>query len=153
VTRRPWPRSGPDPGSRNGEEQDHECRAEHRDGEAFGRGDVQAILGLVTDDVDWSTDAAIPSAPWYGPRNGKDGVVSFFEAIGKTGPVTEFDPLAYASNDEGDVMVFLRYAFTVTATGKHVTMNMHHYWKFRDGKVCYVRSSEDTAQVAAALTP
>jgi hypothetical protein len=36
---------------------------------------------------------------------------------------------------------------------KHVAMNMHHYWKFRDGKICYVRSSEDTAQVAAALTP
>jgi ketosteroid isomerase-like protein len=50
-------------------------------------------------------------------------------------------------------MVFLRYAFTVTATGRHVEMNMHHYWKFRDGKVCFVRSSEDTAQVAAALTP
>jgi len=32
-------------------------------------------------------------------------------------------------------------------------MNMHHYWKFRGGKVCFVRSSEDTAQVAAALTP
>ncbi len=25
-------------------------------------------------------------------------------------------------------------------------MNMHHYWKFRDGKACFVRSSEDTAQ-------
>ena len=64
----------------------------------------------------------------------------------------EFTPLAYASNDDGDVMVFLRYAFTITATGKHVEMNMHHYWKFRDQKVCYVRSSEDTAQIAAALT-
>jgi ketosteroid isomerase-like protein len=50
-------------------------------------------------------------------------------------------------------MVFLRYAFTVTAAGKHVAMNMHHYWKFRDEKVRYVRSSEDTAQAAAALTP
>jgi len=50
-------------------------------------------------------------------------------------------------------MVFLRYAFTVTATGKHAAMNMHHYWKFRDGKVRFVRSSEDTAQVAAALAP
>ena len=28
-------------------------------------------------------------------------------------------------------------------------MNMYHYWKFRDGKVCYARSSEDTAQVTA----
>ena len=31
-------------------------------------------------------------------------------------------------------------------------MNMHHYWQFGGGKVCYVRSSEDTAQVTAALT-
>ena len=77
--------------------------------QAFGRGDVQAILDRVTGDVDWSTDAAIASAPWYGSRHGTDGVVSFFEAIGKTGPVTEFTPLAYASNDEGDVMVFIRY--------------------------------------------
>ncbi len=121
--------------------------------EALGRGDVEAILERVTDDVDWSTDAAIESAPWYGPKNGKDEVRSFFEAIGKTGPITEFTPLSFASNNDGDVMVLIRYAFTVTATGKDVGMNMHHYWKFRDRKACFVRSSEDTAQVAAALTP
>ena len=121
--------------------------------EALGRGDIEVILERVTDDVDWSTDAAIKSAPWYGPRHGKDGVRSFFEAIGTTGPITEFTPLTFASNDDGDVMVLIRYAFTVTATSKDVAMNMHHYWKFRDGKACFVRSSEDTAQVAAALTP
>ena len=121
--------------------------------QAFGSGDVQTILDRVTDDVDWSTDAAIESAPWYGARHGKEEVAGFFEAIGKTGPVTEFTPLAFAGNDDGDVMVFIRYAFTASATGKQVTMNMHHYFRFRDGKACFVRSSEDTAQVAAALTP
>ena len=54
-------------------------------------------------------------------------------------------------------MVFYRAArnFNPLAAmaGLHVAMNMHHYWKFRDGKACYVRSSEDTAQVAATLTP
>ncbi len=30
---------------------------------------------------------------------------------------------------------------------------MHRYWKFRDGKVCFVRSSEDTAQVAGRRAP
>jgi hypothetical protein len=30
---------------------------------------------------------------------------------------------------------------------------MRHYVKFRDGKARYVRSSEDTAQAAAARTP
>jgi len=62
----------------------------------------------VTDDVDWSTDAAIELAPWYGPRQGKEGVRSFFEAIVKTGPVTEFTPLSFASNADGDVMVLIR---------------------------------------------
>lgn len=121
--------------------------------EALGRGDLQAILDRVSGDVDWSTDAAIHSAPWYGPRHGRDEVAGFFQAIGSAQSITEFTPLAYASNDDGDVMVVIRYAFTVNATGKQVAMNMHHYFKFRDGKACYVRSSEDTAQVAAALTP
>jgi ketosteroid isomerase-like protein len=119
--------------------------------DAFGRGDVETILELVTDDVDWSTEAAVASAPWYGPRHGRDGVRGFFAGIGQTGPVTDFEPLSFTTNDDGDVMVFIRYAFTVTATGKDVAMNLHHYWRFRDGKVCFVRSSEDTAQVAAAL--
>ena len=54
--------------------------------EALGRGDIDAIVELVTDDVDWSTDAAIESAPWYGPRHGKAGVRSFFEGIVQTRP-------------------------------------------------------------------
>jgi ketosteroid isomerase-like protein len=121
--------------------------------EEFGRGDVEAILARVTDDVDWQTDAAIESAPWYGPKHDKAGVRSFFEGIGRTGPVTEFTPVAYASNDDGDVMVFIRYAFSSTATGKEAEMNLHHYWRFRDGKVSYVRCSEDTALVAETLAP
>jgi hypothetical protein len=48
-------------------------------------------------------------------------------------------PSRLRDDDHGDVHVFLRYAFTVTATGKDVAMNLHHYWKFRDGKVCFVR--------------
>ncbi len=119
--------------------------------EAFGRGDVDAILKRVTDDVDWSTDAAIESAPWYGPKHGKTELPSFFEGIAKTGSVTEFTPLSFATNEDGDVHVFLRYAFTVTATGKDIAMNLHHYWRFRDGKVAYYRGSEDTALVASAL--
>jgi uncharacterized protein len=118
---------------------------------AFGRGDVPAILDCLTEDVDWSTDAAIASAPWYGARRGKAEVPSFFEGIARTGPVTEFELVSIAGNDDGDVLAFIRYRFTVTATGKDVAMNLHHCWRFRDGKVCYVRASEDTALVAEAL--
>src|SRR5579864_4826715 len=89
---------------------------------AFGRGDVQPILDCLTDDVDWSTDAAIASAPWHGARRGLDEVPSFFEGIARTGPVTEFTLVSIAGNDDGDVHAFIHYAFTVTATGKDVAM-------------------------------
>jgi uncharacterized protein len=120
--------------------------------DAFGRGDVDAILEHCTDDVDWATDAAIEAAPWHGVKHGKAELPSFFAGIAQTGPVTEFTPLSFASNADGEVMVFLRYAFTVTATGKDVAMNLHHYWRFRDGKVAYYRGSEDTALIASALS-
>ena len=120
--------------------------------EALGRGDIDSIIDTVSDDVDWSTDAALPGAPWYGPRRGKDGVRAFFTALAQAGPITEFTPVSFTSNEQGDVMVLIRYAFTVTATGKSVKMNMHHFFRFRDDKVCYVRSAEDTAQVVAAFS-
>ena len=30
-------------------------------------------------------------------------------------------------------------------------MNLHHFFRFRDGKIAYYRGSEDTAVTAAAL--
>ena len=63
--------------------------------EAFGRGDVDAILERCTDDVDSASDAAIEVAPWHGVKHGKAEVPSFFAGIGETGPVTEFTPVAW----------------------------------------------------------
>lgn len=120
--------------------------------EAFGRGDVDAILERCTDDVDWAADVADEVAPWHGVKHGKAELPGFFAGIAQTGPVTEFTPLGFAGNDDGEVMVFLRYAFTVSATGKSVATNLHHYWRFADGKVAYYRGSEDSALIASALT-
>ena len=38
--------------------------------QAFGSGDVAAILDSCTDDVDWASDAASDDAPWWGQRKG-----------------------------------------------------------------------------------
>jgi ketosteroid isomerase-like protein len=118
--------------------------------EAFGAGDVEAILAQLTDDVDWAADAASDAAPWWGPHNGKDQVPNFFAALGENTEVSEFEPVGFAANDD-EVMVFLRFSFTVTATGKSGSSNLHHYWRFRDGKVDYYRGSEDTLQTSQML--
>ena len=68
--------------------------------EAFGRGDVGAILDAVTDDVDWASDTSSTVAPWYGVKHGKDGVTSFFQSYGGAMEVDEFTPFTFAANDD-----------------------------------------------------
>ena len=121
----------------------------HQIYEAFGTGDVATIMDLLTDDVDWAAEAGRDGAPWYGRRT-KAEVPAFFQAIGETLDVTEFAPLSFAANDT-DVMVVIRFAFTAKATGRSGVMNLHHWWRFRDGKVYSYRGSEDTALTAELL--
>jgi len=118
--------------------------------EAFGRGDANAILDCLTDDVDWAVESG-GSAPWNGVRQGKAEVASFFKAIADNIEVTEFTPLAFASNDT-DVMTVIRYSFRVPSTGKSVSMDLHHWFRFQGDKVCFVRGTEDTALVARVLS-
>ena len=118
--------------------------------EAFGRGDVAAILDAVTHDVDWAAEAAAPTAPWYGVRRGKDAVAQFFTDFGSAMEVQEFTPLTFAAN-ETDVLTVVRCRTTSRRTGKSTAMDLHHLFRFRDGKIAYYRGTEDTAQVEVAL--
>ena len=118
--------------------------------EAFGRGDVAAILDAVTHDVDWAAEAATPTAPWYGMRRGKDAVARFFTDFGSAMEVQEFTPLTFAAN-ETDVLTVVRCRTTSRRTGKSTAMDLHHLFRFRDGKIAYYRGTEDTAQTEQAL--
>lgn len=118
--------------------------------EAFGRGDVAALLEALTDDVDWAADTSSSAAPWYGIRHGKTQVTEFFQAFGETMEVQEFTPFAYASNDD-EVHTVIRMRATARGTGRTVEQNLHHYFRFRDGRVDFYRGTEDTAQTVAAL--
>jgi hypothetical protein len=64
--------------------------------------------------------------------------------------VEEFTPLAFAANDT-DVFAVVRFRTKARATGRTSAMDLHHYFKFRDGKIAYYRGTEDTAQTVAAL--
>jgi ketosteroid isomerase-like protein len=119
--------------------------------EAFGRGDVAAIVDRVTDDVDWASAPGSTIAPWHGVHAGKAELPSFFSQLGSAVQVTEFTPLAFSSS-ETDVMAVIRFGMTVAATGKSGTMDLHHWWRFRDDKICLYRGTEDTALTAQLLT-
>jgi uncharacterized protein len=117
---------------------------------AYGRGDLDGVLAELADDVDWAAEASSTSVPWYGPHAGKGEVPRFFKAIGSNVDVTEFTLLSIAGNDT-DVMVVVRWAYTVGATGARAAMTMQHWWRFADGKIVFFRGAEDTEQSAAAF--
>ena len=121
--------------------------------EALGRGDLDAILAEVADDVEWISvsETPNPTVPWYGSYGGKGDVPRFFKEIGSNVEITEFTPLSFTSN-ETDVMAALRWGFTVRATGKSVTLPMLHWFRFAGGQVVFVRTVEDTEQTAAAFS-
>ena len=119
--------------------------------EAFGRGDVGYIVSCVTDDVDWATDTSSDGAPWYGVRRGPAGIESFFTDFGSTMEVVEFTPLSFAANNEDDVHTVVRFTGKSLQTGKSASMQLHHWFHFRDGKIAYYRGSEDTVLTVATL--
>ena len=118
--------------------------------EAFGRGDVAAILDAVTDDVDWAAEASSTAAPWYGVRTGRDAVAQFFTDFGSTMEVEEFTPVSFAANDT-DVLTVVRFRARSRRTGKTAAMDLHHFFRFTGGKIAYYRGTEDTAQTQAVL--
>jgi ketosteroid isomerase-like protein len=118
--------------------------------EAFGRGDVDAILAEVHDDVDWAIESSVAGAPWHGPRRNKSEVRRFFEEIAGSISVTEFAPFSFAANDT-DVFAVIRFALTAKATGKSGATQLHHWWRFQGGKISHYRGTEDTALTAQIL--
>jgi ketosteroid isomerase-like protein len=117
---------------------------------AVGRGDMAAILDRVSDDVDWAAEAASKTAPWHGPRAGKDGVASFFSDLATSIEIDAFTPHSFAAGDDG-VHLLVDWTIWPVASGRQASMTMHYYWRLHDGKVTYLRGSEDTELTAEAF--
>lgn len=123
--------------------------------EAFGRGDVPAILAEVTDDVTWDAwahpSAARSGVPWLGALHGKDGVQRFFTELGSA---LDFDDFRVVSLLEGPDRVGAEIEFTahVRATGHEMSVEELHVWTFApDGRVQAYRDYVDTAKDLEAL--
>ena len=49
--------------------------------EAFGRGDVPAILPRLADSVEWEYGASSLEVPWLQARKGREGAAAFFSSL------------------------------------------------------------------------
>ncbi|MFI6996546.1 nuclear transport factor 2 family protein [Nocardia sp. NPDC050175] len=119
---------------------------------AFVQGDVPGLLATLGDDIDWASETTSTVAPWYGIRHGKDAVASYLQQLAETLEVKDFTPVRYAVADS-DVLTVVHFHATNRATGRQVTMDLHHQFTFHDSHIVYFRGTEDTAQVEATFQP
>ena len=120
--------------------------------EAFGRGDVPAILDVLAEDVAWEqwadNHAQSAGVPWLTERRGHDGVTEFFGIVG-TFDIPDFQVLSLMSG--GDQVVAEVVIEAHTPEGGHYRDEELHLWSFDgDGKVKRMRHYTDTAKHIAA---
>ncbi len=118
--------------------------------EAFGRGDIPAVLDALTDDVEWTLQG--PSViPFAGPRRGREEVAEFFSVIGETLEFEQFEPREFVA--QGDTVVVVGYERSVVKqTGRSFEQEWAHVNTLRDGKIAKCRMFENTAAEAAAFS-
>ena len=117
---------------------------------AFGRGDIPALLGKLTDDVDWHGVIGVgPKVPQGGPRKGKKEVTTFFEQVGATVDFKRFEPQNFLA--EGNVVVVLGYYDSVVkTTGKPFASDWVMVFTLRDGKIAKFREFADSHGITNA---
>ncbi len=111
--------------------------------EAFGRGDVAAVLGAMADDIEWHEAEGMP---YGGVYHGAEAVAqNVFGPLIQDVPNFALAPEQFiASGDE--VAVVVRYTGTGKATGKQLDLPVVHVWDVRDGKLARFRQFADTAK-------
>ena len=120
--------------------------------EAFGAGDVEAILEMVSEDVEFDpwADSFLHRAgvPWLTRRSGREGVAEFFAMVGQF-DIKEFSVLDIMAGDK-QVAAEIVIEAGVPGGGRYRDEEMH-LWSFdADGKINRLRHYTDTAKHIAA---
>jgi hypothetical protein len=119
--------------------------------EAFGRGDIPAILDMQSDEVTWEAwdgqnagqDAGVP---WLQVRRGKEGVGAFFQDLAEGLEFHSFEPRNLLEGGN-QVASTLAIDATAKATGERFQDEEIHLWTFDEaGKVVGLRHYADTAK-------
>jgi ketosteroid isomerase-like protein len=111
--------------------------------EAFARGDVPAILELVSDEVDWEF-VGPATLPYAGRRRNRKEVADFFATVSRADDIHAFEPREFIEAGE-NVTVLGWEESTALDTGKDFSSEWVHVFTVRGGKVSRWRGFFNTA--------
>ena len=127
----------------------HNVDVVRRTYEAVGRGDIPAVLDLLTDDVEWTLQG--PSTiPFARTRRGREAVSEFFSSVAETLEFQQFEPREFVA--QGNTVVVVGYERNlIKPTGRTFEQEWAHVYTLRDGKIAKFRAFEDTAAYVGAF--
>jgi ketosteroid isomerase-like protein len=118
--------------------------------EAFGRGDINALLESFDEQISWVTPGP-PELATSGNRSGRQAVAQFFAAVNDVFEIQRFEPREFLV--QGDRIVVLgSETARVRATGKVIDLDWVHVFAMRNAKVVAFQEFFDTAAVVAAVS-
>ena len=115
---------------------------------AFGRGDIQGLLAMFAEDIEWITPGE--GLPWAGTYRGHAAVAHFFQKLSELVEFSSVEPREFVA--EGDRVLVVGFdSWRAKATNR--TFEGHWVMAFtvRNGKVTNVREYVDTLGVARAF--
>jgi ketosteroid isomerase-like protein len=111
--------------------------------EALARRDLEAVLGFLSDDVEWKFLGPVEIFPFCGQRRGKAAVIDHF---------TRHSPLFSIRRTEPDELVidgnraasFSKLTAVEKGSGRIITYHCAHFVTFQDGLVVSLHAIADT---------
>jgi ketosteroid isomerase-like protein len=118
---------------------------------AFGRGDIQAVLGSLADNVDWhAIIGAGPQVPTGGRRMGRAQVEQFFGQLAESVDFKQFEPREFIA-ERNKVVALGYYDGVAKKTGRPFKSDWVMVFTVANGKIAQFREYADVVNITAAF--
>jgi len=115
----------------------------------FKQGNIPAILGVLSEDVDWFIPGPAELIPFVGRRRGPAQVGEFFGGLAASQSALKFEPREFISQGH-KVVVLGHQQWTVKSTGQTYEDDWAHVFTIRRGRIAQFREYHDTHAEATA---
>jgi len=117
---------------------------------AFGRGDIQALLNGLTENVEWHSPGPPDEMPWSGDRRGRQQVGQFFQLLDQHLTFEHFEAANFFA--QGDHVVVLGSdGGKVKSNGRSWNVRWVHIHTINNGLVSKFEELFDTAKFLAVF--